>query len=136
MQGVGGCGPNMAQAQNAQSVQGKQLENQIQMAKVLEKVGKGEISKEEGGKQIAGLMAEQVKLQQGLAPSAAGGATASSPTISGSSTGTGFSSRDTFESAPAGKPLMMLNPSSAPPATTADLDGKGGGSKPGVGGLT
>ncbi len=131
MQGVGGCGPAMSQAQNAQSVQsvqGKQLENQVQMAKVLEKVGKGEISEDEGKKQIGALLMEQVKLQQSLAPGAAGGAT-SSPTISGA--GSGFSSRDTFES-PAGRPLMMLNPSSAPPATAADLDGKGGGSKPGV----
>jgi hypothetical protein len=139
MQGVNGncgnCGPQMAMAQNVQSVEAKQLANQVQMQKVMEKVGKGELPLEEGQKQIAQLLMEQVQLQASLAPGAAGGAAASSPAPA--SAPRGFSMQDTFEPGPAagaGRSMPNLMPDSGTSAMGAfpELNNDGGGSKPSI----
>jgi hypothetical protein len=96
---------------------------------VMKDMAKGKVSAEDGMKQLQSLVIDAAKAQMSL------GAGASATASAGA---TGYSSKDSFESAPAAKPavdLLGAAAGGAKPAAAQDpsfLENSGGGAKRGI----
>ncbi len=114
-------------ANQVQQVQTRQQTDATKALDVMKDMATGKVSAEDGMKQLQSLVVDQFKAQMSLAPGATATASATA----------GFSSRDSFESPPAAKPMVDLLGTAgggvAPAAVDPSfLDESGGGAKPGI----